>query len=211
MHGRGAGALKHGLGLLEAATEPFVPFAQHEEPGPVALDPVLLQAVPAFGLHVRTAAASAVVVVVRSRLQIFQQNTAAAASVRLDHGQVVAAARTEATAANVLPLAVVLHVIRVDAAGRPFSPAHRRRPGAVTARRRVQSGQRGLVNTIIVTVTSIAVVGAGGMPVVGRAIPGIEFRVPPVVPDVLVRGDAQRGYVHVEHAQVQQQHEGDER
>jgi len=94
----------------------------------------------------------------------------------------------------------------VDAARRPFSST---RTGAVTARGRVQFRQDG---RLFVGADEQVVVVVGRRRGRGRrAVPGIELRVPSVVSDIFVRGDAQRGYVHVERAQVHQQRHGDER
>lgn len=186
----GHGTLKHRLGLLEAAAaKPLAPFAEHEEPRAVTPDPVLLQTVPALGLHA---------VLHRSRLlHVFQQQaTAAGTLVRLDrlHGHVVA----------VLLLLLFGVQVRVDAARRPFPPTalHRGRHGAVTTGRRVQFGQHGRLFGPVRRVVG----RRRGRSRRRHAVSGVELRVPPIVADVLVRGDAQRGDVHVEHAQVQQQH-----
>lgn len=175
-------ALEHRLRLLEAAAaKPFAPFAEHEEPRAVAPDPVLLQTVPAFGLHT----------VLRPHLlQVFQQQAAARTLVRLDrlHGHVVAV------------LLLLLGVqVRVDAARRSFpsTALNRGRHGAITASRRVQFGQDGRYFGPVRRVVGRGRRSRRRRP---RAVPRVKLWIPPVVTNVLVRGDAQRGNVHVEHA-----------
>jgi len=186
VHGQRGGPFERGLGLPETAANPF-PLAEHEKRVPP--DPaVLLQTVSTFRYVLNA------VVRRRSRFHGFRQGVA---SVRLDrfHGH--------DGGALVVPLRVVQ--VRVDAARRPFAPAGH---AAVTARGAVQFGQDGRIS------------GTDGRTVVGqrrrrrrrrRAVSGIELRVSSVVSDVLVRGDALRGYVYVERAQVQQQHHRDQR
>lgn len=206
--GGGGVPAEHRLGFLEAAAEPFPALAQHEKPRAVASDPVLFQTVPALWLPVLLLLLFEVLVrrsgpVQVQVLEVQLQFTGATTTVRLDRldGHVAAAARGA--------VAVRVVQVRVDAARRPLAPAC-----AVTARRSVQLGHGVLSAATGTRRRGHLVVGLQGRRrrrKRGRtAVPGVELRVPPIVANVLVRSDAQRGYVHVEHAQVQQQHHGDQ-